>query len=102
MGTSQILYIWKRDADKEIPYSLYLIVLPLELMGETFRNHPDIQGITIGGKEHKISQFADTTLFMGFNEENLRRCMDILNSFHSISGLIKINVEKTKVMKFGK
>ena len=84
------------------PISPYLFVLAVKLMGETFRNHPDIQGITIGGKEHRISQFADdTTLFMGFNEENLRRCMDILSNFHSISDL-KINVEKTKVIKFGK
>ena len=28
--------------------------------------------------------------------------MDILNNFYSISGLLKINVEKAKVIKFGK
>ena len=70
-----------------------LFVLAVELMGETFRTHPGINGIKVGGKEHRISQFADdTTLFMSFNEENLRICMDILNSFYLISGL-KINVE---------
>ena len=53
------------------------------------------------GREHRIFQFADdTTLFMKYNESNLRECMSILNTFFQISGL-KTNVEKTKAIKFG-
>ena len=37
---------------------------------------------------------------MKFNENNLRICMSVLKDFYSISGL-KINVEKTKAIKFG-
>ena len=37
---------------------------------------------------------------MEYNEKNLRVCMNILKSFYEISGL-KINVEKTKAIKFG-
>ena len=70
-------------------------------MGETFRSHPGISGVIIHGREHRISQFADdTTLFTKLTEHNLRLCMSILNSFFLISGL-KINVEKTKAIKFG-
>ena len=83
------------------PISPYLFVLAVELMGEAFRSHPEMSGTIVHGKEHKISQFADdTTLFMKFTERNLRVCMNILNSFFLISGL-KINVEKTKAIKFG-
>ena len=83
------------------PISPYIFVLAVELLGEAFRTNLEIKGIIVGGEEHRISQFADdTTLFMQFNEKNLRICMSILNEFHLISGL-KINVEKTKAIKFG-
>ena len=83
------------------PISPYLVVLAVEPLGETFGAHKEISGISIRGKEHKISQFADdTTLFMKYNESNLRVCMGILNDFYLVSGL-KINVEKTKAIKFG-
>ena len=73
----------------------------MELLGKTFREHNDISGIKICGKEHRISQFADdTTLFMKYCENNLRVCMSVLHDFYLISGL-KINVEKTKAIKFG-
>ena len=49
------------------PISPYLFVLAVELLGKTFREHNDISGIKICGKEHRISQFADdTTLFMKY------------------------------------
>ena len=83
------------------PISPYLFVLAVELLGEAFRKHKDLDGIKICGKEQRISQFADdTTLFMKYNESNLRICMSILYDFYMISGL-KINVEKTKAIKFG-
>ena len=83
------------------PISPYLFVLAVELLGKTFREHKDITGIKICNKEHRISQFADdTTLFMKYNENNLRMGMSVLYNFFLISGL-KINVEKTKAIKFG-
>ena len=83
------------------PIPPYLFVLAVELMGEAFMSHPEMTGTIVHRKEHKTSQFADdTTLFMKFTERNLRVCMNILNSLFLISGL-KINVEKTKAIKFG-
>ena len=84
------------------PISPYIFVLAVELLGTAFREHKNIKGYRIKDREHRISQFADdTTLFISYSEMNLRLCMDILGEFHRISGL-KINVDKTKVVKFGK
>ena len=65
------------------------------------RAHKELEGYKIRNVEHRISQFADdTNMFILHNERNLRLCMSILEEFHFISGL-KINVDKTKVVKFG-
>ena len=65
------------------PISPYLFVLAVELLGEALRKHKDLDGIKICGKEQRISQFADdTTLFMKYNESNLRICMSILYDFY--------------------
>ena len=48
-----------------------------------------------------MSQYADdTTLFIKPKEESIRNCMITLKEYESISGL-KINEEKTKVIKIG-
>ena len=68
----------------------------------TFRGHRELQGYKSRSREHRISQFADdTTSFVTHSERNLRLCMDILEQFHLVSGL-KISVDKTKVVKFGR
>ena len=70
-------------------------------MGTAFREHTQLQGYRISDREHRVSQFADdTTLFITCSERNLRLCMDILGDFYLVSGL-KINVDKTEVVKFG-
>ena len=59
------------------------------------------EGLRIHKKEHKQSQYADdTTLFLKYNEQNIRNCMRTLKEFEQISGL-KVNTEKTKVIKIG-
>ena len=83
------------------PISPYIFVLSVELLGTVFREHTQLQGYKIGNREHRVSQFADdTTLFITRSEMNLRLCMSILGEFYLVSGL-KINVDKTKVVKFG-
>ena len=99
--SSEIIKLFRgcRQGD---PISPYIFVLAVELLGTAFREHDHIEGYKIRDREHRISQFADdTTLFISYSEMNLRLCMDILEEFHLISGL-KINVDKTKVVKFGK
>ena len=52
-------------------------------------------------QEHKIYQYADdTTLFLKPKESVSRKSMAVLIEFQLISGL-KVNDEKTKVIKIG-
>ena len=84
------------------PISPFIFVLAVELLGVSIREDTELQGYVVRGREHRISQFADvTTLFIKYNERNHRLCMDILEEFYLISGL-KINVDKTKVVQFGR
>ena len=74
--------------------SPYLFVLTAEIMADK-----DIEGITLYEQENKTSLYADdTTLFLSANEQNIRKCMQILKDFERVSGL-KVNKEKTKVVK---
>ena len=92
----------KRGCRQGDPISPYIFVLSVEQLGTTIREHAQLQGYKIGNREHRVSLFADdTALFITRSEMNLRLCMDILGEFYLVSGL-KINVDKTKVVKFGK
>ena len=83
------------------PISPYLFVLAAEFLAEAIRSNKNIIGLQIHKKEHKLSQYADdTTLFLKYNEQNIRNCMGTLRDFESVSGL-KVNTEKTKVIKIG-
>ena len=83
------------------PISPYLFVLAAEFLAESIRLNKEIKGIRIGEKEHKLSLYADdTTLFMKYEESSIRSCIATLMEFKRLSGL-KINEEKTKVVKIG-
>ena len=83
------------------PISPYLFVLAAEFLAESIRLNKEIKGIHIREKEHKLSLYADdTTLFLKYEEESMRNCIWTLKAFEEISGL-KINEEKTKVVKIG-
>ena len=81
--------------------SPYLFVLAAEFLAKSIRLNKEIKGIIIGEKEHKLSLYADdTTLFMKYEEGSIRSCIGTLVEFKRLSGL-KINEEKTKVVKIG-
>ena len=83
------------------PVSPYIFVICAEILGIAIRENRRIEGITIHGHEHKISQYADdTTLVIKHDKANLNRVLDTLKFFHSTSGL-KVNIEKNKVVQLG-
>ena len=57
------------------PVSPFLFVLCTEILGITIRNKKGIKGIVINNKEHKLSQYADDTVFIldGTSKNNNKR-----------------------------
>ena len=83
------------------PISPYLFILCSEYLTLALKNERNLEGIIINRKERKCSQYADdTSIFLKSTENNLKLCLSILNWFYLISGL-KINIQKTKVIKLG-
>ena len=83
------------------PISPYLFILCSEFLTLAIKHDDHLRGITIKNNEHKCSQYADdTSIFLFASEENLRRCLQILHNFYIMSGL-KININKTKVIRIG-
>ena len=90
-----------RGCRKGDPVSPYIFVICEEILGIAIKENRRIEGISIYGHEHKISQYADdTTLVIKNDKGNLNRVLDTLKLFHSVSGL-KVNIEKTKVVQLG-
>jgi hypothetical protein len=57
--------------------------------------------ITVGDKEHKISQYADDiSLALDGTPKSLCSALDTLNFFSRLSGL-KVNSSKTKIIWIG-
>ena len=83
------------------PISLYLFILCSEFLTLAIKNNENIKGIQVLTKEHKSSQYADdTSVYLKASERNLRNCLNTLEWFYYISGL-KINLNKTKVIRIG-
>ena len=58
------------------------------------RNNMNIKGIVINDKEHKLSQYADDTLFfLDGTSQSLNATLNVLYEYAQFSGL-KVNFEK--------
>ena len=78
-----------------------MFVIATEILAESITVNTITKGITLLDKEFKISQYADdTSLYIQPEEESLIECMNCLSDFEYVSGL-KINIDKTKVIKIG-
>ena len=73
----------------------------MEILGILIKNNKDIKGIIINEKEHKLSQYADDTLFfLDGTSKSLNETLNVLSDFASFSGL-KINFGKTHAVWIG-
>ena len=83
------------------PLSPYLFVICAEILAILIRGHGGIKGITMGGVEFLVSQYADdTSLILDGSRESLENCIRILKLYADASGLC-VNIDKTKVIWIG-
>ena len=91
----------RRGCRQEDPISPYLFILCAEILGKMVRKNKEIKGISINGKEYKLSQYADDTqLILDGTEKSLKAALNLLKQFYIMSGL-KINVDKTRALWIG-
>ena len=73
----------------------------MEVIAEAIRKRKEIVGITVNGKEIKLSQYADdTTLILDGSEQSVKEAVKLLESFGDASGL-RLNSSKTEALWIG-
>ena len=77
------------------PVSTFLFILCAEILGIMTRNNMNISDIIINDNEHKLSQYADDTLFLlDGTSKSLNATLNVLYEYSQFSCL-KVNFEKT-------
>ena len=84
----------QRGVRQGCPISPYLFILAVEVLACNIRQDRNIEGITLGNHEIKISQLADDTTCFIKNEASLMYLFATLRKFKHITGL-GVNVDKT-------
>lgn len=70
------------------PVSSFLFILFAEFLGIPVRNHKNLNGIIINQKEHKLSKYANDTLFLlDGTGQSLNVTFSELHQFADFSGL---------------
>ena len=65
------------------------------------RNNKNINGKIINDEEHKLSQYADDTLFLiDGTSKSLNKTLSVLSEFSRFSGL-QVNFDKTHAVWIG-
>ena len=83
------------------PCSPYIFILCAEALANKIRENKDIEGITVGGNEIKISQYADdTTMILDGSKKSFTSALLDLELFGEISGLL-LNSKKTEILWIG-
>ncbi len=100
-GWQSDFFSLSRGVYQGCPLSLYLFILCAKILSNAVRRDENIKGIKIGDSEIKIIKYADdTTLLMYADANSLNASINLFTNFRMISGL-KINTEKTEVMRIG-
>ena len=99
-GYASNFFQLQRGVRQGCPLSGILFVMCIEILAKQIKNDPNIQGIRVGAKEIKISQYADDTTVFVQNGKSVEHLIETLKIFELCSGL-KINTEKTEAIWLG-
>ena len=89
-----------RGVRQGCPLSSLLFILCVEILAEIIRANNEIKGITVGGKELKLSQYADDTTSILGTLESVCELFRITLLFEKKSGL-RLNKSKTLLIWLG-
>ena len=81
--------------------SPYLFIIALEIVNISIRENNDIKGIKVGKCEVKLSVFADDLTTFVSDTQSFFLLQGLLDRFGRISGLIRLNEEKTEAYWLG-
>ena len=91
-----------RSVRQGCPLSPYLYILAFEPLLEKIRREEKIKGVGIpGGKEIKVTAYADDTVFFPIDDRSINEIISIFQEFGRGSGS-KINISKSEIMGIGK
>ena len=88
-----------RGVRQGCPLSGLLFVIGIELLARALKSN-DIKGIVVGGKEIKVTQFADDTTVFVNDHQSVINLLKLLSEFKHTSGL-EVNTSKTEAMWLG-
>ena len=92
----------ERGVRQGCPLSPLLFVLVAEVFGQAIRKSPEVQGLRLpGGKEVKISQYADDNTCVVTNTYGIFKVIDIFNEYGRASGA-RLNTSKSKGLWLGR
>ena len=74
----------KRGIRQGCPISAFIFILCAELFAQAIRADNLIEGLTIGGKEYKLQQFADDTVLVVKNVNSLSNALDVLKRYADV------------------
>jgi exonuclease III len=100
-GTTTPYFKLSRSVRQGDPLSGYLFIIALELLAQKIRESQDVQGIRLGSKEIRITQYVDDLTVFVENINSANQVFTILKKFHKAAGL-KINMDKTEAMWLGR
>lgn len=86
-----------RSVRQGCPLSPFLFILAVELLSIYIKNDHDLKGITVFGKEIKITQLADDTAIFLQDKSQVGKAINNIKKFSEVSGL-ELNLSKCEIL----
>ena len=97
-------FILSRGIRQGCPLSALLFIFAVETLAIKIRSEKNILGFTLeshsGSHNYKISQYADDSVVIVKNFDEISTVLTLLGIFGELAGL-RINIDKTKIMGMG-